>query len=136
MTLQESADTGQLLGRPGPVFHQIGSDGGLLPAPVTRTQLLIAPAERQDIVIDFSGFRGKSFVLTNDAPAPFPDGADLVPPDLMVFRVNQPLQGQDRSRLPATLNTVPLISPASARQPRHPSLSALHSHSRSEHPSI
>src|SRR5258708_8051933 len=118
MTLQESADTGQLLGRPGPVFHQIGSDGGLLPAPVTRTQLLIAPAERQDVVIDFSGFRGKSFVLTNDAPAPFPDGADVVPPGIMVFRGTQPLKDQDRGRLPATLNTVPLISPASAVQTR------------------
>src|SRR5258707_13931606 len=114
MTMQESADTGQVLGRPGTVFHQIGRDGGLLPAPVTRTQLLIAPAERQDVVIDFSGFRGKSFVLTNDAPAPFPDGDDVIPPDIMVFRVSEPLQGQDRSRVPATLNSVPLISPASA----------------------
>jgi spore coat protein A len=127
MTLQESTDTGQLLGRPGPVFHQIGSDGGLLPAPVTRTQLLIAPAERQDVVIDFSGFKGKSFVLTNDAPAPFPDGADIVPPDIMVFKVNQTLQGQDRSLLPATLNTVPLISPASSVKTRDLVLSELDS---------
>ena len=134
MTLQESADTGQLLGRPGPVFHQIGSDGGLLPAPVTRTQLLIAPAERQDVVIDFSGFKGKSFVLTNDAPAPFPDGADVVPPDIMVFKVNQPLQGQDRSRLPATLNTVPLISPASSVRTRDLVLSELDSAPPFENP--
>jgi len=134
MTLQESADTGQPLGRPGPVFHQIGSDGGLLPAPVTRTQLIIAPAERQDIVIDFSGLKGKSFVLTNDAPAPFPDGADVVPPDIMVFKVNQPLQGQDRSRLPATLNTVPLISPASSVMTRDLVLSELDSAPPFENP--
>jgi spore coat protein A len=134
MALQESADTGQLLGRPGPVFHQIGSDGGLLPAPVTRTQLLIAPAERQDIVIDFSGFKGKSFVLTNDAPAPFPDGDDVVPPDIMVFKVNQPLQGQDRSRLPATLNSVPLISPASSVRTRDLVLSELDSAPPFENP--
>ena len=114
MTLQESSVTGQPLGRPGPLFHQIGSDGGLLPAPVTRTQLLIAPAERQDVVIDFSGLEGKTFVLDNNAPAPFPDGADIVPPDVMLFKVNRRLQGPDRSRLPATLNSVPLINPASA----------------------
>src|SRR6195256_4613076 len=118
MTLRESTAGGQDLGHAGPAFHPIGSDGGLLPAPVTRTQLLIAPAERQDVVIDFSGMQGKNFVLTNDAPAPFPDGADVVPPDIMVFKVNQPLQGQDRSRLPATLHPVPLISPASSVKTR------------------
>lgn len=111
MTLQESTVTGQQLGRPGPVFHQIGSDGGLLPAPVTRTDLLMAPAERIDVVVDFSHFAGKTFVLTNDGPAPYPDGGEVVPPDVMVFRVNQPLQGTDRSRLPATLNTIPLYNP-------------------------
>src|SRR5262249_19507381 len=101
LTLQEAADTGQRLGRPGPVFQQIGSDGGLLAAPVALTQLLIAPAERMDLVIDFSGFAGKSFVLTNDAAAPFPDGDDIVPGEVMLFKVNQRLQGRDTSQVPA-----------------------------------
>ncbi len=134
MTLQESSDTGQPLGRPGPVFHQIGSDGGLLPAPVTRTQLLIAPAERQDVVIDFSGLEGKTFVLDNDARAPFPDGDDVVPPDVMLFKVNQRLRGPDRSRLPATLNSVPLINPASAVAARDLVLSELDSAPPFENP--
>jgi len=127
MTLQESTVTGQQLGRSGPVFHQIGSDGGLLPAPVTRTDLLMAPAERVDVVVDFSGFAGKNFVLTNDGPAPFPDGGEVVPPVVMLFRVNQPLQGTDRSRLPATLNTIPLYDPASAVKTRDLVLSELDS---------
>jgi spore coat protein A len=134
MTLLESTVGGQPLGHAGPVFHQIGSDGGLLPAPVTRTQLLIAPAERQDVVIDFSGMQGKNFVLTNDAPAPFPDGDDVVPPDIMVFRVNQSLQGPDRSRLPATLNSVSLISPALAVKTRDLVLSELDSAPPFENP--
>jgi len=134
MTLRESTVGGQDLGHDGPVFHQIGSDGGLLPSPVTRTQLLIAPAERQDIVIDFSGMQGKNFVLTNDAPAPFPDGDDVIPPDIMVFRVNQSLQGTDRSRLPATLNSVPLISPASSVKTRDLVLSELDSAAPFENP--
>jgi spore coat protein A len=125
---------GQPLGRPGPVFHQIGSDGGLLPAPVTRTQLLIAPAERQDVVIDFSGLEGKSFVLDNDAKAPFPDGDDIVPPDVMLFKVSRRLQGPDRSRLPATLNSVPPINPASAVATRDLVLSELDSAPPFENP--
>jgi spore coat protein A len=114
MTLQEATDTGHRLGRSGPNFQQIGSDGGLLPAPVVLTQLLIAPAERLDVVIDFSGLAGKSFLLGNDAPAPFPDGDDVVPTEVMLFKVNKRLQGRDTSRVPARLNTVPLLNPADA----------------------
>lgn len=35
-------------------FHQIASDGGLLPAPAKMTSLILAPAERAEIVVDFS----------------------------------------------------------------------------------
>ncbi len=34
--------------------------------------LLLGPAERADIIIDFSQFAGKKLILYNDAPAPFP----------------------------------------------------------------
>ena len=136
MTLQEAADTGQSFGRPGPVFQQIGSDGGLLPAPVTLTQLLIAPAERLDVVIDFSGFAGKSFLLTNDALAPFPDGDDIVPTEVMLFKVNQRLQGRDTSQVPAVLNNVPLLSPRNAVAVRDLVLSELDSAPPFENPII
>ena len=37
--------------------------------------LLLAPAERADVVIDFNGVRaGSTFILYADAPAPFPGG--------------------------------------------------------------
>src|SRR5207248_10580781 len=36
------------------VFHQIASDGGLLPAPVPLTRLELGPAERAEIVVDLS----------------------------------------------------------------------------------
>jgi spore coat protein A len=39
-----------------------------------RYNLLIAPGERADIIVDFRGFEGRSVVLYNDAPAPFPMG--------------------------------------------------------------
>ncbi|MBU1834782.1 MAG: multicopper oxidase domain-containing protein, partial [Alphaproteobacteria bacterium] len=38
----------------GRTFHQVGTDGGLLPAPVARTTLQLAPAERAEIVVDFA----------------------------------------------------------------------------------
>jgi spore coat protein A, manganese oxidase len=39
-----------------------------------RFNLLIAPAERADIIVDFSPFKGQKIILYNDAPAPFPMG--------------------------------------------------------------
>ena len=39
-------------GRP---FLQIGTDQGLLPAPVEIRRLLLAPAERADVIVDFRG---------------------------------------------------------------------------------
>ena len=108
MKLVESALNGRLLNRRGPDFHQIGSDGGLFPAPVTLRDITIAPAERFDVIIDFTGLEGKNFVVTNDAPAPFDGGGDVVPPAVIQFRVNKPLSGRDNSELPSTL--VPFTS--------------------------
>jgi len=77
----------------GPSWIQIGSEGGFLPAPVvvpnqpitwitdpTRFDvgnvdlhsLLLAPAERADVIVDFSRFAGQTLILYNDAPAAFP----------------------------------------------------------------
>jgi len=50
----------------GQPFRQIGCDQGLLPAPVDRTSMRIAPAERLDVVIDFSSVPlGTSIELRN-----------------------------------------------------------------------
>jgi FtsP/CotA-like multicopper oxidase with cupredoxin domain len=77
----------------GPSWLQIGSEGGFLPTPVTipnqpitwitdptrfdfgnvdQHSMLIAPAERSDVIVDFSKFAGKTLILYNDAPAAFP----------------------------------------------------------------
>ena len=37
--------------------------------------LILGPAERADVVIDFSGFAGRDIIIYNDAPSPFPGGA-------------------------------------------------------------
>jgi FtsP/CotA-like multicopper oxidase with cupredoxin domain len=37
---------------------------------------LIGPAERADVIVDFSGYDGKTLILYNDAPAPLPGPDD------------------------------------------------------------
>ena len=69
-------------------FSQIGTDGGLLNAPVTETDILLAPAERADLLIDFSELApGTTFRLLNDALAPYPGGGDSTLPQVMQFTV-------------------------------------------------
>jgi len=64
----------------GPGFVQFGTEGGFLPAPVLvngkkQLPLLLAPAERTDLIVDFSAVpAGSVLILYNDAPAPFPKG--------------------------------------------------------------
>jgi spore coat protein A len=101
-----------------PAFNQIGTDGGLLPTPLELRYLLIAPAERFDIVMDFSAFAGKSFSLVNDAPAPYNMGGQFIPPDVMLFKVTKPLSGKDTSALPDTLVPFEPLNPTHAQRDR------------------
>jgi spore coat protein A, manganese oxidase len=105
-------------GEAGPFFNQIGTDGGLLPAPVPLNDLLIAPAERFDLVIDFTGAQGKSLTLLNDAPAPFPGGGEVDLPEIMQFRVTKPLSGRDTSALPERLKPMTMLPRTAALKER------------------
>lgn len=98
----------------GMKFVQIGSDGGLLKHPAEMVSLLLAPAERADILVDFSGIEpGTKIRLINDAPVPFPFGG---PPDpetvgqIMQFTVPfdaaKPVKPKE---LPRTLNYIPAL---------------------------
>jgi spore coat protein A, manganese oxidase len=49
-----------------PELHIIGSDQGLLSAPVTEKRIELAPAERTDFILDFSPFAGQNLVLATD----------------------------------------------------------------------
>jgi len=82
-------------------FHQIGTDQGLLPAPVPLKSFLIAPAERADLVVDFSQHRGEQIVLKNDAFT------------VMQFRVSAN-KVEDNSSLPKALRPVPKIPESQA----------------------
>lgn len=92
------------LARPGtPVipFWQIGADGGFLPKPVKLNELLIAPAERVDLIVDFTNLpKGTQLYLINEGPdSPFgggraPDAFDFADPattgQVMKFVVGSP----------------------------------------------
>lgn len=79
----------------GPAMVQIGTEGGFLSSPtviknqpinyeynvknivvgnVKEHALLLGPAERADVVVDFSQFAGSTIILYNDAPAALPAG--------------------------------------------------------------
>ena len=44
-------------------FYQIGSDGGLLSEPISMDRLLLAPAERAELLVDLSDMTGESIEL-------------------------------------------------------------------------
>jgi spore coat protein A, manganese oxidase len=107
-------------------FTQIGSEGGLLPEPVELDELLIAPGERADVIVDFAGYAGnKSIVLTNDAPSPFPAGETTSLPEIMQFRVTLPLSEKDTSSLPTRLPAFRRLNPNSATNVRYLTLNHL-----------
>ena len=82
----------------GQTFHQIGTDQGLLPAPVPVTRMTLAPAERADLVVDFSGAAGSSLVLQSQSF------------ELMQFRVTAKATGAPSPPLPRALRKVPRMS--------------------------
>jgi spore coat protein A len=48
-------------------FQQIGTEQGFLPAPVTGQRVVMAPAERVDLVFDFAPHAGENILLRSDA---------------------------------------------------------------------
>jgi bilirubin oxidase len=46
-------------------FFQIGSDGGLLKAPVKLTRLMLAPGERAELLVQLDGLSGNTVYLKN-----------------------------------------------------------------------
>jgi len=74
-------------------FYQIGTDLGLLPEPAKLSSVALFPAERADLVIDFSGRAGASIMMKNIAT------------DILQFRV-MPAREKDSSVLPSRLRPI------------------------------
>jgi spore coat protein A len=109
---------------PGVKVWQIGSDGGFLPAPVNlagqHKRLLLAPAERADVIVDFTGVPVGRHELGNLGPdEPFGGGEpdddfDVADPSstglVMQFRVT-PSGATDPTTPPQHLQLPPVIHP-------------------------
>jgi spore coat protein A len=81
----------------GAEMVQIGSDGGLLPTPVARTEITLSPAERAEIVIDFARYRSGRRVVLSDVSGP-----------VLQFRVGHRVP--DPSRVPDVLRPLPPLT--------------------------
>lgn len=84
-------------------FALIGTDGGLLSRPIKVKSLDVSPAERIDIVIDFSGLEGQNVILQDGFESENPTG------EIMEFQVTRFLSCPDQSRLPSLLSHIDRI---------------------------
>ena len=88
----------------GPPFHHIGSEGGMFNAPVVRDRILMLPAERADVIVDFAGFEGETLVLRNARlPAGVVSPASPNLPQVMQFRVGTTVTNPGPDSIPTSL---------------------------------
>lgn len=94
-------------------MYQIGTDGGLLGEPVELTGgLVMGSAERADVLVDFSRYRGQRLELVNAEVNPEPGPW----PHVMQFRVGQ-TKVYDRFRLPARLSSFTPVTKVPGKNP-------------------
>jgi FtsP/CotA-like multicopper oxidase with cupredoxin domain len=110
----------------GQPFWQIGNDGGLLPERAAELdELLLGPAERADVIVDFAQVPvGSELVLENVAPdGPFHGGA----PGVDFEPADPDTTGQVmRFRVVAATGVDPSTPPSELRLPRLAALGAAH----------
>jgi FtsP/CotA-like multicopper oxidase with cupredoxin domain len=87
---------------------QIGADSGLMPKPVRRREVMLGPAERAEVVVDFSAAAGERVELRSGQRhgAREPLGARPYVGALMQFRVDS-RRLPDRTRVPRKLRPLP-----------------------------
>ena len=92
----------------GQAFAVLGMEGGLLPAPVTATSITLGPAERADVVMDFSGIAvGSNVTLRNTLV-----GSTSTVYNILRFDVAS--TATDTSVVPPTLRPLTKLDPANA----------------------
>ena len=108
----------------GPAFYQVGTDAGFLehavvindPANPRSKRLVLAPAERADIVVDFSAYAGRSFLLHNNHR----DIGEIEAPIPEVLRIDiaAVVSAPDTSALPRALAPIEHLRVADAVETR------------------
>lgn len=83
----------------GQSMIQIGTDGGFLTTPQPIHSVALMPAERTDLIIDFSTLENEVITLMN-SDTEFPGEHTSV---VLQFKVDIPLKGEDTSEIPERL---------------------------------
>jgi spore coat protein A len=100
---------------------QVGTESGLLPTAVERTEVLLGPAERADLVVDLAPHAGEQLVLAVVGPRdttrsvaglpaqqpPIGGGDPVVGAVLLQLRVGTAVTEADEGPLPAALRPLP-----------------------------
>ncbi len=92
----------------GAPMVQIATESGLMPAPVRRREILLGPAERAEVIVDFAGAGGEAVELRSSKRHAGPNtaGSRCYAGALMQFRV-EPGRQADRTRVPRRLRALP-----------------------------
>ena len=91
-------------GRP---FVQVGTGNGLLPRSVVRQDVLLGPAQRADVVVDFRGQRNKNILLSTIPRTDGAVGTGSRSAAIMQFRVRG--HSDQRAQVPERLRPVPKL---------------------------
>ncbi|MFN8163603.1 MAG: multicopper oxidase family protein [Solirubrobacterales bacterium] len=103
----------------GAPMVQIATESGLMPAPIRRREILLGPAERAEVIVDFAGAAGESVELRSAKHGGRnPLGARTYVGALMQFRV---AAGRlpDRTSVPRRLRPLPEWTKKVKRKPDH-----------------
>jgi spore coat protein A len=87
----------------GAPIWQIGAEGGMWDRPVQLKRLVLTPAERADVIVDFRGLAGTTIVLRNSTPA---DPVSTPAPDLgpvMQIRIGDRVTNPGPTSVPGSL---------------------------------
>jgi spore coat protein A, manganese oxidase len=99
---------------------QIGTDSGLMPRPIRRREILLGPAERAEVIVDFAAAAGEQVELRSGPRHDGQGGAGSTPyvGALMQFRVGS-RRMPDRTRVPRRLCPLPEWTRHVSRAPDH-----------------
>jgi spore coat protein A, manganese oxidase len=87
----------------GPNLWQIGAEGGMWDIPVPVKNLVMGPAERADVIVDFTNFAGQTLMMMNHRPRrPVSTPAPQLP-QVMQIRVGTTVTQPGPSSIPSSL---------------------------------
>jgi spore coat protein A len=102
----------------GAPMVQIATESGLMPKPVRRREILLGPAERVEVIVDFAAMAGESVELRSSKrhAGRNPEGAHTYGGALMQFRVGTD-RHHDPTRVPRRLRPLPAWARRVGRKP-------------------